>query len=88
MRALWKARLDYITIDTEYHSMWELGVTSIQAGEIDLAFEYLEKSFELREPAMVYIRTNNPFAWERDDPRYQDIVDRMNFPPVPENSGS
>ena len=51
------------------------------AGETARALSWLEKSFQEREPFMVSLNVD-PF-WDplRSDPRFQDILRRMNFPP-------
>ena len=49
-------------------------------GEKDKAFEWLEKGFQTRESQL------NTFRWElqfeplRDDPRFKDLLKRMNLP--------
>jgi serine/threonine protein kinase len=57
-----------------------IALTYTQAGEIDSAIEWLEKAYTNREPLMVYL--NNDFQWDplRSDPRFQKLVERMNFP--------
>jgi len=50
----------------------------IQAGERDLALEWLEKGFEARDPNMPYIVTPD-FDSVKDDPRYRDLLRRMNL---------
>jgi TolB-like protein/Tfp pilus assembly protein PilF len=57
-------------------------VASIYAGlgDKDQAFEFLEKGYEEHSASMVYLKVD-PF-WDnlRSDPRYQDLLRRMNFP--------
>jgi TolB-like protein/DNA-binding winged helix-turn-helix (wHTH) protein len=50
------------------------------AGEKARALKWLEKSFQAREPFMVSLNAD-PF-WDslRSDPRFQDLLRRMNFP--------
>jgi hypothetical protein len=56
-----------------------IALTYAQAGEIDSAIEWLEKGYTNREPLMVYL--NNDFQWDplRSDPRFQKLINRMNF---------
>lgn len=50
-----------------------------QAGNKDRAFEYLERSFQEREPDL--LRLNGPFMDPlRSDPRFQDILRRIGLP--------
>ena len=50
------------------------------AGERDRALDWLEKAYEDRTIEMVFL-SNWP-VWDsvRDDPRFQDLLRRMNFP--------
>jgi eukaryotic-like serine/threonine-protein kinase len=50
------------------------------AGEKDQVMKWLEKAFEQRETPLVHL--NVAWDWDnlRDDPRFQDLLRRMNFP--------
>ena len=47
------------------------------AGDKDLAFEYLEKAYQRREWAMHWMKVDPRLDPLRDDPRYQDLLDRV-----------
>ncbi|HUU81587.1 MAG TPA: protein kinase [Acidobacteriota bacterium] len=49
------------------------------AGEKDLALEWLEKAFKEHEPTLVSLNVW-PQGTVRDDPRFKDMLRRMNFP--------
>jgi serine/threonine-protein kinase len=51
----------------------------IEAGELDRALDWLERGYEIRDPSMPYLGSPalDPV---RSDPRFQAIVDKMNFP--------
>ena len=49
-------------------------------GQKDEAFEWLETAYEERTWEVVQLRVDKHFDPIRDDPRFQDIVRRMNFP--------
>ena len=49
------------------------------AGEKDLALEWLEKAYDEREPTLVDLSVW-PKGTLRDDPRFQALLRRMNFP--------
>ena len=49
-------------------------------GEKDKAFHWLEKAFEEREGALVYLSVNPIFDPLRSDPRYKDLARRMGLP--------
>jgi len=65
---------------TEYVSPYEIAVIYAGLGEKDRAFEWLEKAYEERASLLVYFRMD-PRIWSlRSDPRFQDLLRRMNFP--------
>ena len=49
-------------------------------GEIDQAFDWLEKSYEDHEVEMYWLKVEPPFEPIRGDPRYQEMLDRVGFP--------
>ena len=53
------------------------------AGDHDRAMEWLEKAFEVGDPNLP--RTGFPAIWDpmRSDPRFQDLLRRMNLPMTP-----
>ena len=52
----------------------------IGLGEKDKAFEWLEKTYEQREAFLDLIKVEPMYDSLRSDPRFQDLVERMNFP--------
>ncbi|HRG79673.1 MAG TPA: hypothetical protein PL167_08680 [Cyclobacteriaceae bacterium] len=49
-------------------------------GEIDVAFKYLEKSFEAHEVEFYWLKVEPPFAPLRRDPRWKQLMDKVPFP--------
>jgi len=49
-------------------------------GRFDEAFELLEQCFEERSMTLVTLKALSDFDVMRDDPRYESIIKRMNFP--------
>jgi serine/threonine-protein kinase len=49
------------------------------AGEKEQALEWLERGYEIKDPNMPYMARAN-FDILRDEPRYQDLLRRMNLP--------
>jgi eukaryotic-like serine/threonine-protein kinase len=49
-------------------------------GEKDKAIEWLEKGFEFRDPNMPYLGVSYVYDDLRPDPRFQDLLRRMNLP--------
>ncbi len=50
------------------------------AGERERALEWLERGFEERDIVMVYLTVDPIWNSVRDDPRFQDLLRRMNLP--------
>jgi hypothetical protein len=52
----------------------------IGIGEKDKAFEWLEKAYEQRTSYVYGLKVSSRFDSLRSDPRYQDLVERLNYP--------
>jgi TolB-like protein/Tfp pilus assembly protein PilF len=52
----------------------------LYAGDYDRTIDWLEKAFEVRSPAMPYISSCPTYDALRSDPRFQDLLRRMNLP--------
>ena len=50
-------------------------------GEREQALDWLEKAFVERDPNMVFLKFHSVWDPLRSDPRFQDLLRRMNFPP-------
>ncbi len=65
-----------------YTDAYRLAAFYGELGLPDRAFPWLEKGFEQRSPSMAYLKIDASFPDEmRADPRFQDALRRMNFPP-------
>ena len=51
------------------------------AGENSRALDWLERSFEERSSQMPWVSVDPVYDPLREDPRFQDLVRRMNLPP-------
>jgi hypothetical protein len=69
-----RAKQEYVT---------PYGMARIYAalGEDDKALHWLEKSYRERATGMVFLKVDPRFDPLRSDPRFQDLLRRMNFPP-------
>jgi tetratricopeptide (TPR) repeat protein len=58
------------------------GIALVHAGlgEKDQALERLERAAEVRDQGVVFLKVDPPLDPLRSDPRFQDLVRRMNFP--------
>lgn len=50
-------------------------------GEKDQAFEWLEKAYKAHSNGMSYLKVDPALDPLRSDPRFRDLLRRMNFPP-------
>jgi tetratricopeptide (TPR) repeat protein len=51
-----------------------------EAGERDLAFQWLEKAFTERTPQLLHIVADPAYDDLREDPRYRDLIRRIGIP--------
>jgi TolB-like protein/DNA-binding winged helix-turn-helix (wHTH) protein/Tfp pilus assembly protein PilF len=65
--------------ETTYSSPWRIATCYAALGEKDLAFQWLEKAMEEHDPAMARLRVDPMMDPLRDDPRFQDYLDRLNL---------
>jgi len=63
-----------------FNSRISIAVVHAMLGEKEQALEWLEKAYFAREPNVVFLKTKYNWDSLRDDPRFQDLVRRMNFP--------
>jgi len=61
-----------------YKILSKLGAGGL--GDMDNAFEWLEKDFQVRDGKLPEIRWQLQFEPLRDDPRFKDLRKRMNLP--------
>jgi serine/threonine-protein kinase len=65
---------------TTYVSPWEIAELYVLAGKNDRALEWIERGVEARDPNIVYIGVFPEFDSLWDDPRFKDLLRRMNLP--------
>lgn len=64
----------------KYVSSFGLAMAYTGLGDVERAFEYLNKSFEEHSDVLVYLRVEPRLDTLRDDPRFDDLVNRVGFP--------
>jgi serine/threonine-protein kinase len=79
---IWLAQAKSDTSSPWYANSTLIGVVHATLGEVDEAMEWLEKAYVERDPQMPLLRIWTALDILRDDPRYKDLVRRMNFPGV------
>jgi tetratricopeptide (TPR) repeat protein len=70
-----KQRSDVETIGT-----YPIACIHAALGEKDQAFEWLEKAYEVRDQGLLFLKVGPDLDSLRSDPRFQDLLRRMNFP--------
>jgi hypothetical protein len=60
-------------------SPWDIGAVYAFLGEKDQAFEWLEKAYQERTSRPPWIKVDPRFDPLRSDPRFQDLLSRMNL---------
>ena len=64
---------------TAYVPAWQIGTLYTRAGMKDEALEWLEKAYQAHDPNMPYISVDPIFDILRDDPRFKELLHRMNL---------
>jgi TolB-like protein/Tfp pilus assembly protein PilF len=64
----------------EYVSPYEIAAIYAGLGDRDRAFEWLQKAYEERASFLVHFRMDPRIRSLQSDPRFQDLLRRMNFP--------
>ncbi|MFB3068287.1 MAG: tetratricopeptide repeat protein, partial [Acidobacteriota bacterium] len=67
--------------DSDQLPAWNKAMFSMFAGEEDLALEWLTQAVDERDPQVAYIKADPYYDTLRDDPRFQDLLRRMNLMP-------
>jgi serine/threonine protein kinase/tetratricopeptide (TPR) repeat protein len=65
---------------TRYVNPFEIGLIYIGLGQGEEAFQWLNRAYQERSDLVVYLRVDPRLDPIRSDPRFQDLVRRMNFP--------
>jgi tetratricopeptide (TPR) repeat protein len=65
---------------TAHVTPWQIGTLYTRAGKNDQALEWLEKAYQARDPNIPYLSVDPIFDHLRGDPRFQDLLRRLNLP--------
>ena len=57
-----------------------MAVAHAGLGQRDEAFRWLENAVEQRDSGVVYTKINSGLDSLRDDPRFDELLERLNFP--------
>lgn len=61
----------------EYVAPLDLAYVFAALGDLDMAFEYLERAYEDHSSFLVFLNVDKPLSHLRDDPRFDSLVRRM-----------
>jgi len=75
-------------MSTTYITPWQIGTLYTRAGMKEEALEWLEKAFIAHDPNMPYINADPIFDYLKTGPRFQKLVEKMNFPDYKSSSQS
>jgi len=64
-----------------YVSAYGIAQIYTALGDFDHAWAWLEKAFEERSFQLIWLKVDPTIDALRSDPRFQDLLRRMNFPP-------
>ncbi len=65
---------------SSFVTSWQIGTLYTRAGKIDEALDWLEKAYAEHDANMPYIRVDPIFDILLNEPRFQGLLSRMNFP--------
>jgi serine/threonine protein kinase/Tfp pilus assembly protein PilF len=63
-----------------YTPSWSFAAIYVGLGELDKAFDWLEKAVDEREPLMLHSGVHPNYDQLRSDPRFQELLRKMNLP--------
>ncbi len=64
----------------KYVSPYDIALIYIGLGQMDRAFEWLQKAYQMRTGLIVYLKVNPEFDSLHSDPRYTELVRKIGFP--------
>jgi TolB-like protein/DNA-binding winged helix-turn-helix (wHTH) protein/Tfp pilus assembly protein PilF len=64
----------------EFPDQWGLAEVYLALGERDRALDWLEAGYEARRDWMPWMKHNHSFRSLKDEPRFREIVRRLNYP--------
>jgi tetratricopeptide (TPR) repeat protein len=65
---------------TSHVTPWQIGTLYTRAGKNDEALDWLEKAYQARDPNVPYLSVDPIFDGLRDQPRFQNLIRRLNLP--------
>ena len=72
----WTSALDKFIRDYGKKDAYQIAEIYADAGDRDAAFEWLEAALKVRDPGLIWIRTDALLSSLHDDPRWQEFLDK------------
>jgi hypothetical protein len=63
-----------------YVAPLDVAIQFLEAGDYDRALDWLARGYDARDPNMPYQNVEHLWDPVREDPRYMEIMRRMDFP--------
>ena len=79
-RGMWKAAPQFMDGSSEKPDSFGIATAYTFAGDKERALAWLERAFEERSFGIVWLGADPTFDSLRSEPRFQDLLHRMNFP--------
>ncbi len=76
-RDAWAEALDEFIREHGKKDAYQIAEIYADAGDPDAAFEWLDNALEVRDPGLVWIKTDALLSSLHDDPRWQEFLDKV-----------
>ena len=82
LREYWQKKLKFLRQDAEHQYVGPMRFATffVRLGDKDNAMKYLEQAYQERNPQLTWVKSQRSWDLLRSDPRFIDLVHRMNFP--------
>lgn len=82
LRSYWKKTLDLLQEDANHKYVGPIAFASVyvRLGDKDNAMKFLEQAYQQRNPQLTWLKSQRLWGPLRSDPRFQNLLIRMNFP--------
>jgi serine/threonine protein kinase/Tfp pilus assembly protein PilF len=82
LRSYWKKTLDSLQEDAKHKHVGPISFASVyvRLGDKDHAMKFLEQAYLQRNPQLTWLKSQRFWDPLRSDPRFQNLLSRMNFP--------
>jgi TolB-like protein/Tfp pilus assembly protein PilF len=81
-KAVWRKEIEWALEDSKrrYITPFNIAILYSRVGDKDRTFEWLGRSVEERDGSLVYLKIDQRWDFVRSDPRFADLLRRLNLP--------